>query len=64
LDPLLTVAKKAEMEDALARLDEFKASDMDVAFATFGVKVVLQPSGAATGKHSRASHSRQRRRMS
>ena len=26
------------MEDALARLDEYKAADMDVAFARFGVK--------------------------
>jgi hypothetical protein len=39
LDPLLDVAKRASIEDALARLDEYKAADMDVAFAKFGVKV-------------------------
>jgi hypothetical protein len=39
LDPLLDAAKRAPIEDALARLDEYKASDMDVAFAKFGVKV-------------------------
>ena len=38
LDPLATPAGRAEMEDALARLDEYKAADMDVAFARFGVK--------------------------
>jgi len=38
MDPLLAAPRKAEMEDALARLDEFKASDMDTAFANFGVK--------------------------
>jgi hypothetical protein len=31
------------MEDSLARLDEFKASDMDAAFANFQVKARLTP---------------------
>ena len=39
MDPLLDAPKRASIEDALARLDEYKASDMDVAFAKFGVKV-------------------------
>lgn len=39
LDPLLDAPKRASLEDALARLDEYKAPDMDVAFAKFGVKV-------------------------
>ena len=38
LDPMLDVAKRAAVEDALARLDEYKAADMDAAFAKFDVK--------------------------
>jgi hypothetical protein len=43
LDPLMDAAKRASVEDALARLDEYKAADMDVAFAKFGVKARLLP---------------------
>jgi hypothetical protein len=39
LDPLMDAVMRASVEDALARLDEYKASDMDAAFAKFGVKV-------------------------
>lgn len=38
LDPVLAPEVRADVEDALARLDEYKAADMDVAFAKFGVK--------------------------
>lgn len=37
-DPLLSGAAREEVADALARLDELKAADMDAAFAKFGVK--------------------------
>lgn len=37
-DPLLTAARRAELEDTLARLDEFKCPQMDAALANFGVK--------------------------
>ena len=38
LDPVLTADRRADASDALARLDEYKAGDMDAAFAKFGVK--------------------------
>ena len=47
MDPLLDAAKRASIEDALARLDEYKASDMDAAFAKFGVKVRSSCSAAS-----------------
>ena len=37
-DPLLSAAARADVEDTLARLDEFKAAEMDAALARFGVK--------------------------
>lgn len=37
-DPLLTAERRAEVEDALARLDEYKCPEMDAALAKFGVK--------------------------
>lgn len=47
LDPMLSAAKRPEAEDALARLDEFKAADMDAAFAKFGVKARPRIAGSA-----------------
>jgi hypothetical protein len=38
-DPLLPAAQRPDVEHALATLDEFKAADMDAAFAKFNVKV-------------------------
>ena len=49
LDPMLDVAKRAAVEDALARLDEYKAADMDAAFAKFDVKARDARRGSGVG---------------
>ena len=37
-DPTLAAARRSEVEDALARLDEYKVPEMDAAITKFGVK--------------------------